>query len=92
MPWTLETSGPVADLRASTESIWENRARDSRYFAFGFDAATLALVIRKSSAEWPLSGLTGRLNLTIDGRVERSLQWARVGTGGTVQPSEPAAR
>jgi uncharacterized protein len=93
MPWTLETSGPVADLRASTESIWSTRGlRESRYFAFGFDAATLALAIRRPSTAWPLNGLTGRLNLTIDGRVERSLQWARVGSGGVVQPADPATR
>ena len=92
MPWTLETSGPVADLRAATESIWKERERDSRYFAFGFDAATLALVIRRPATAWPLNGLTGRLNLTVDGRIERSLQWARVGSGGVVQPADPAAR
>jgi outer membrane PBP1 activator LpoA protein len=39
-----------------------------------------------------MNGLTGRLNLTLDGRVERSLQWARVGTGGVVQPADPAAQ
>jgi outer membrane PBP1 activator LpoA protein len=92
MPWTLEASGPVADLRASTESIWKDRERFSRYFAFGFDAATLALAIRRPSTAWPLNGLTGRLNLTVDGRVERSLQWARVGSGGVVQPADPGAR
>jgi outer membrane PBP1 activator LpoA protein len=93
MPWSLETSGPAADLRASTEPVWKERGvRNSRYFAFGFDAATLALVIRNPATQWPLTGLTGRLNLTTDGRVERSLQWARVGNGGVVQPSDPAAR
>jgi outer membrane PBP1 activator LpoA protein len=93
LPWTLEASGLVADLRASTESIWLARGvRQSRYFAFGFDAATLALAIRKPSTIWPLNGLTGRLNLTNDGRVERSLQWARVANGGAVQPGDPAAQ
>jgi outer membrane PBP1 activator LpoA protein len=93
MPWSLESSGPAADLRAATEPLWKDRGvRNSRYFAFGFDAATLALVIRNPATQWPLGGLTGRLNLTTDGRVERSLQWARVGNGGVVQPSDPAAR
>lgn len=92
-PWMLEASGPSADLRASTESIWSARGvLQSRYFAFGFDAATLALAIRTPSTQWPLNGLTGRLSLTPEGRVERSLQWARVGNGGVVQPADPAAR
>ncbi len=47
--------------------------RQSRYFAFGFDAATLALAIRNGSANMPVSGLTGRLILTPEGRVERIL-------------------
>jgi uncharacterized membrane protein len=93
MPWMLESSGPAADLRTSTEAIWKARgARQSRYFAFGFDAATLAVAVRKPSTAWPLNGLTGRLNVTPDGRVERSLQWARVGSGGVVQPGDPAAQ
>jgi hypothetical protein len=32
------------------------------------------------------------LNLTKEGRVERSLQWARVGTNGVVQPADPVLR
>jgi outer membrane PBP1 activator LpoA protein len=93
LPWTLENSGPVADLRASTQPIWGTRdATLSHYFAFGFDAATVAVALRKPSTTWPLNGLTGRLNLATDGRVERSLQWARIGNGGVVQPGDPAAQ
>ncbi|MEO8315745.1 MAG: penicillin-binding protein activator [Pseudomonadota bacterium] len=93
IPWMLETSGPAADLRTATETIWTARGlARSRYFAFGFDAATLALAIRKPSTSWPLNGLTGRLNLNPDGRVERSLQWARVSNAGVAQPADPAAR
>jgi outer membrane PBP1 activator LpoA protein len=91
MPWMLETSGPVADLRAATESMWSpGGARYVRLFAFGFDAATLALAVRRPSTAWPLNGLTGRLNLTPEGRIERSLQWARISSSGTVQPADPA--
>jgi uncharacterized protein len=93
MPWMLDTSGPVADLRTATESTWSARGlRQSRFFAFGYDAANLALAIRRPSTQWPLNGLTGRLDLTPEGRVERSLQWARVGNGGVVQPADPAAQ
>ena len=90
-PWMLE-NGPAVDVRVATESIWAARGlRESRYFAFGHDAATLALAIRSGSKAWPLAGLTGRLALTPEGRVERSLNWARVSSDGTVQPADPAA-
>ncbi|MEO6079128.1 MAG: penicillin-binding protein activator [Steroidobacteraceae bacterium] len=93
MPWLLDTAGPTADLRAATESVWGARGlRQSRYFAFGFDAANLALAIRGGSTSSPLPGLTGRLNFTPDGRVERSLNWARVNGEGAALPAEPAAR
>ncbi len=91
MPWILESSGPTADLRAATGSAWSARGlRQSRYFAFGYDAANLALAIHKSSTDWPLPGLTGRLNLTPEGRVERSLNWARV-REGVVLPADPVS-
>lgn len=82
LPWMLETTGPVADTRAATESSWSARGRrQSRYFAFGYDAATLALALRSGQANWPLPGLTGRLALTPEGRIERSLDWARIRDG-----------
>ena len=91
MPWTLDTVGPVADLRTATEPSWSAAGlRQSRLFAFGYDAATLAIAIRRGRANWPLEGLTGRLNLTAEGRVERSLNWARLATDGAVQPFDPA--
>ena len=55
--------------------------RQSRYFAFGYDAATLALALRSGQNTWPLPGMTGRLALTPEGRVERSLDWARIKDG-----------
>jgi len=92
MPWMLETVGPAADLRTATESAWGARGlAQSRYFAFGYDAATLAMAIRNGSSNWPLPGLTGRLNLTTDGRIERSLNWARMRDGVT-QPFDPVAQ
>jgi hypothetical protein len=82
MPWMLESTGPVADTRTATETAWSPRGRRmSRFFAFGYDAATLATALRSGQNNWPLAGLTGRLNLTAEGRVERSLDWARVHDG-----------
>jgi uncharacterized protein len=82
LPWMLETTGPVADTRTATESTWSARGkRQSRYFAFGYDAATLALALRSGQNAWPLPGMTGRLGLTPEGRIERSLDWARIKDG-----------
>ncbi|MEO6186563.1 MAG: penicillin-binding protein activator [Steroidobacteraceae bacterium] len=92
MPWMLESVGPAADLRTATESAWSARGlTQSRYFAFGYDAATLAIAIRNGSNTWPLPGLTGRLNLNTDGRIERSLNWARM-RDGSAQPFDPVAQ
>jgi outer membrane PBP1 activator LpoA protein len=91
MPWVLDTIGPVANLRAATQSEWADAGAYSRYFAFGYDAATLAMVLRRGSTAWPLAGLTGRLQLTADGRIERSLNWARIGRDGSLQPFDPVS-
>ena len=82
LPWMLEATGPVADTRSATESSWSARGRwQSRYFAFGYDAATLALALRSGQNTWPVPGMTGRLALTPEGRIERSLDWARIKDG-----------
>jgi uncharacterized protein len=91
MPWLLDSVGPVADLRAATETSWGPRGlRQSRYFAFGYDAASIALALRNGATAWPLQGLTGRLNLSPEGRIERSLNWARL-REGSVQPFDPVS-
>ncbi|MEJ0098615.1 MAG: penicillin-binding protein activator [Pseudomonadota bacterium] len=90
-PWELDSVGPVADLRTATETQWSAQGpRQSRYFAFGYDAATLTMALRRGSANWPLQGLTGRLQLTPEGRIERSLNWGQL-KDGQVQAFDPAA-
>ena len=86
MPWVLDGSGPVAETRTATQPVWGDRGvRPSRLFAFGYDAATLALSLGVRPPGAPLSGLTGRLRINEDGRVERELNWARI-VGGAAQP------
>jgi outer membrane PBP1 activator LpoA protein len=90
-PWELDTVGPVADLRTATEQFWATQGqRNSRYFAFGYDAATLAIALRRGVTTWPLAGLSGRLQMTPEGRIERSLTWGRI-KNGQVQPFDPMA-
>lgn len=91
LPWVLESVGPVADTRARTQPRWEPTGqRLSRLFAFGYDAATLTLQLTARQPTWPQQGLTGRLNLTSGGRIERELDWAQI-SGGTpkLAPASP---
>jgi outer membrane PBP1 activator LpoA protein len=90
-PWELDTVGPAADLRAATQPQWGAQGQpQSRYFAFGYDAATLTMALRRGTTAWPLAGLTGRLQLTPEGRIERSLNWGQL-RDGQVQPFDPLA-
>jgi len=82
LPWVLEATGPVADTRFRTQAKWESTSqRQSRLFAFGYDAAALTLQLNSRQPAWPLSGLTGRLSLTPGGRIERELDWAQISGG-----------
>jgi uncharacterized protein len=86
MPWVLDASGAVADRRAATQPIWSDRGqRLSRLFAFGHDAATLALIVGVRNPVAPIQGLTGKLGFDADGRVQRELEWAKI-SGGVAQP------
>jgi len=91
MPWTLDTIGTASDVRNATQGSWGSRGtpRQARLFAFGYDAATLAAALRRGISSWPLDGVTGRLTLAPDGRIERQLNWARV-REGAVQPVDPS--
>ncbi len=86
LPWVLESSGPVADARQRTQPKWEaSGQRLSRLFAFGYDAASLAVQLRARQQAFPLRGLTGRLSLSATGHIERDLDWAQV-SGGVPKP------
>lgn len=93
MPWTLDSVGAAYDARLATEATWSRSGglRDSRLFAFGYDAAMLAASLRGGMVAWPLTGVTGRLSLAADGRIERQLNWARVLRDGNIVPADPLA-
>lgn len=94
IPWITDTTGAAADVRLSTEHSWSARTqgdvRLSRLFAFGYDAAMLAAAMRRGLITWPLEGVTGRMTLAPDGRIERQLNWAQV-RDGRLQPADPFA-
>jgi outer membrane PBP1 activator LpoA protein len=87
MPWML--GDPLANaVRAVTARAWPAGGPDrGRLFAFGFDAYRLAVALFVHGVppnELTLNGLTGRLRIDRDGRVHRTLIWARL-QGGQIK-------
>jgi uncharacterized protein len=84
MPFLLG-SGDNASQRERMRSLWpDSFARHTRLYAFGYDAAKLALRL-SAGGERNLAGATGQLRVAEDGRVHRKLLWARF-MGGKPQP------
>ncbi|MFM1885339.1 MAG: hypothetical protein RL026_496 [Pseudomonadota bacterium] len=82
-PWMLHEAGSVAEVRLSTQAQWANKgARLPRLFAFGYDAAQLALALRDPRWPWPLAGVTGTLSPDdAQRKVRRELDWAQIRNG-----------
>jgi hypothetical protein len=92
MPWSL--GGDLADsVRAVAREAWPTGGpRRNRFFAFGFDAFRLAVALRGRAGTQPvnLDGLTGRLTIDSERRVQRELAWAQL-HNGTPRPAPLAA-
>ncbi len=86
-PWLL--GGGLADsVRDTTNTAWPGAGPlRNILFAFGFDAARLAMALRALPAQnasptsLAVDGLTGRLTITADGHVSRDLIWAQFRNG-----------
>ncbi|MGE5626339.1 MAG: penicillin-binding protein activator [Bacillota bacterium] len=91
MPWTLEESGSVADMRGTLAKAWPaNFADNGRLYALGFDAYRLVpLLYNTRTIGEPLQGVTGLLSLDAGGRVHRHLDWASF-EDGAVELLAPA--
>ncbi len=88
-PWMLQTTGPIAEQRELTRTVWADKGWGaSRLFAFGFDAGQLVLGLRNPQARWPLQGVTGRLSPDKDRHITRDLDWAEI-RGGQPQAAPP---
>jgi outer membrane PBP1 activator LpoA protein len=85
MPWML--GGDLADsVRSAAREAWPSGGpRRNRLFAFGFDAYRLSAAIRGSGIGGAINvdGLTGRLTLDPERRVQRELAWAELHKGTT---------
>lgn len=82
MPWMLGSA--LADsVRSVAQEAWPSGGpRRNRLYAFGFDAFRLTLALRSGNpAAINVDGLTGRLTLDADRRVQRELMWAQLRNG-----------
>ena len=84
MPWLLYGGQGAPELWDALQEDWAARARGRlRLFAFGYDAFRLAQQLGSSGGVAAgVDGLTGMLELDrTSGRVQRSLQFARIESG-----------
>jgi outer membrane PBP1 activator LpoA protein len=83
--WMIAPQAPVvAALRAAAVEALDDTPRRSRLFALGHDAWLLQSAVRAGrspSSAAPLSGAVGSLFVDEDGRVQRSLRFARIDDG-----------
>jgi len=87
MPSIISPDEVSSELRASLLKYWPTRARGrARLYAFGFDAYRLVPMLRTASrSASAIDGMTGRLTVDNTGKVQRTLEWARV-VNGQPQP------
>jgi outer membrane PBP1 activator LpoA protein len=90
-PWVLHGGAGAQLLWDVLQQEWAGGARGRvRLYAFGYDAAALAASIASGRTGSPIDGLTGRLGVGGDGRVQRDLDWALI-ANGRPQPAMPGA-
>jgi outer membrane PBP1 activator LpoA protein len=89
MPWMLGGE-PADSVRASARDAWPTGGpRRNRLFAFGYDAYRIATNLRGTQqTSLTLDGLTGKLSLDSERRVQRELVWAQM-QGGQAKPLTP---
>ena len=87
MPSIISPDEVSSELRANLLKYWPTRARGrARLYAFGFDAYRLVPLLRATShSSSVIDGMTGRLSVDDNGKVQRTLEWARV-VNGQPQP------
>lgn len=83
MPWMLDDSGIVADVREAARAFNDPPARRGRLFAFGYDAFRIATSLQRGQPLDP-KGLTGTLSIDTQGHVRRELEWVRIKGGAPV--------
>jgi outer membrane PBP1 activator LpoA protein len=87
MPWILSGGQGATALWAVLQGDWAAEGRGRlRLYAFGCDALDVMSELRSGRTSTGIDGLTGRLTFGANGRIERTLDWARI-EGGRLQPA-----
>jgi len=90
-PWVLRGGEGAPLLWDVLQHEWAADARGRmRLYAFGHDAASVAESMASGRTASSIDGLTGRLEIGGDGRVQRALDWAQI-VNGRPQPAAPVA-
>jgi len=90
MPWILHGGDGAPALWAALQGDWAASSRGRLpLYGFGFDAYQLLRGLNMAARGVAVDGLTGRLTVTSDGRVQRETEWAQV-QGGRLQPAGAA--
>ncbi len=87
IPWLIDPQETALRTRDVMDQYWpDETTRFSKLHALGFDAYRLiALIYSDRTTAEQVSGMTGELAVTSDGRVHRRLDWAQVHRG-TLEP------
>lgn len=86
MPWILFGGQGAPQLWDAVNTTWSRSSRGRlRLYAFGYDAYRIAAQLRDNVRTLGLDGLTGELDIGQDGKVQRTLQFARI-EGGRPAP------
>lgn len=87
-PWLLDPDENMQRLKSQIETAWPGRGdRLGRLYAMGFDAYRLVPLLFATTAEAgmpAIDGMSGRLTLSAEGRIHRSLAWAQFRSGRPV--------
>jgi outer membrane PBP1 activator LpoA protein len=87
MPWILYGGLGAQDLWDVLQAERSVAVRGRlRLYAFGFDAYGLLRGLNSAARGIGMTGLSGRLVVTPDGRVQREAEWARI-QDGQLQPA-----
>jgi len=87
MPWILYGGTDAPRLWEVLRREWAAEARGrTRLYAFGYDAYRLLRGTSAATRGVPVGGLSGRLLVGPDGRVQREPDWAQM-QGGRPQPA-----
>lgn len=84
MPWMLVASGRIGELKRTVQGEWPHVKSDfDRLYALGVDSYAVLPHLNRLSAENAAryAGVTSALSLDPDGRLHRSLAWARFRNG-----------